>query len=133
MARRIGLWTILIFGVLAVAPSHAEQTTASGAAAQATSVSAHEEILPAPMATVSPTSKAPATANTTQTSPTPALIPHEDKKRPLEMEADRLVAMATELKARVDKTNKNILSLTVVEQAEQIEHYAHQLKSGDKK
>jgi hypothetical protein len=129
MAKRIGLWTILIFGVLAVAPGHAEQTTASGAAAQATSVSAHEEILPAPMATLSPTSKAPAT----QTSATPALIPHEDKKRPLEMEADRLVAMATELKARVDKTNKNILSLTVVEQAEQIEHYAHQLKSSEKK
>lgn len=63
----------------------------------------------------------------------PVLLPATEKRKALEVEADRLVAMATELKTRVDKTNKNILSLTVVEQAEEIEHYAHQLKAGEKK
>jgi len=73
------------------------------------------------------------TAGTQSPASGPVLLSATEKRRALEKEADHLVAMATELKARVDKTNKNILSLTVVEQAELIEHYAHQLKVGDKK
>jgi hypothetical protein len=49
------------------------------------------------------------------------------------MQTEKLVAMATELKVSVDKTNKNILSWAVVQQAQQIEQYAHQLKLGEVK
>ena len=75
----------------------------------------------------------PPTAGTQSPASGPVLLSAAEKRKALEKEADHLVAMATELKARVDKTNKNILSLTVVAQAELIEHYAHQLKVGDTK
>ncbi len=38
-----------------------------------------------------------------------------EKQKALAMQTERLFDMATELKAQVDKTNKNILSLMVVE------------------
>jgi len=52
----------------------------------------------------------------------------EPKRTALALETDKLVAMAAELKARVDKTNKDILSLEVVQQAQAIEQFAHQMK-----
>jgi len=52
----------------------------------------------------------------------------EAKQTTLALETDKLVAMAAELKARVDKTNKDILSLEVVQQAQAIEQFAHQMK-----
>ena len=55
------------------------------------------------------------------------------KQSELALETDKLVAMAAELKARVDKTNKDILSLEVVQQAQAIEQYAHQMKLGSTK
>jgi hypothetical protein len=55
------------------------------------------------------------------------------KQSELALETDKLVAMAAELKARVDKTNKDILSLEVVQQAQAIEQYAHQMKQGSMK
>ncbi len=55
------------------------------------------------------------------------------KQSELVLETDKLVAMAAELKARVDKTNKDILSLEVVQQAQAIEQYAHQMKQGSVK
>jgi hypothetical protein len=50
------------------------------------------------------------------------------KRTALALETDKLVAMAAELKARVDKTNKDILSLEVVQEAQAIEQFAHQMK-----
>jgi hypothetical protein len=52
----------------------------------------------------------------------------EPKRTALALETDKLVAMAAELKARVDKTNKDILSLEVVQEAQAIEQFAHQMK-----
>ena len=52
----------------------------------------------------------------------------EPKPTTLALETDKLVAMAAELKARVDKTNKDILSLEVVQEAQAIEVFAHQMK-----
>jgi hypothetical protein len=51
----------------------------------------------------------------------------------LQVQTERLAAMASELKARVDKTNKDVLSVAVVQQAQAIEQYAHQLKQGSPK
>jgi hypothetical protein len=52
---------------------------------------------------------------------------------PLQVQTEKLAAMASELKARVDKTNKDVLSVAVVQQAQAIEQYAHQLKQGNPK
>lgn len=53
-----------------------------------------------------------------------------NKKRQadLKRDTDRLLELATELKAQVDKTNENILSLTVLRKAEEIEKLAHSVK-----
>jgi type VI protein secretion system component VasF len=56
-----------------------------------------------------------------------------DKQKALADQADKLLVMATELKNQVDRTNKNILSVKVVEKAEEIERYAHQIKDQAKK
>jgi len=63
---------------------------------------------------------------------TPAISSSSGKQESLSSEADTLIAMATELKVQVDKTNKNILSLKVIQEADEIEHYAHQMKSPKK-
>lgn len=55
------------------------------------------------------------------------------KQKLLDDQAQRLVTMANELKAAVDKTNKNILSLDVVRKAEQIELLAHKMKDQGKR
>jgi hypothetical protein len=55
------------------------------------------------------------------------------KQTALALQAQKLVAMATELKASVDRTNKDILSCAVVRQAQDIEQYAHQMKQNDVK
>lgn len=47
-----------------------------------------------------------------------------EKQRALAAQAEQLFSMATELKAQVDLTNKNILSLKVVQKAEAIEALA---------
>jgi hypothetical protein len=52
---------------------------------------------------------------------------------PLQIQTEKLAAMADELKARVDKTNRNVLSVAVVQQAQAIEQYAHNLKQGSPK
>lgn len=56
-----------------------------------------------------------------------------EKQKALAMQADRLYDMAQELKAQVDKTNKNILSLKVVEKAEEIEALAKGMRGQVKK
>ncbi|HWZ52573.1 MAG TPA: hypothetical protein VNW54_14020 [Granulicella sp.] len=71
------------------------------------------------------------TAGNPQTGPSGSA--QTERQKTLAMETEKLVAMATELKVRVDKTNKDILSLRVVEQAKAIEEYAHQLKQEEPK
>ena len=56
-----------------------------------------------------------------------------DKQKALAKQTERLLDMATELKVQVDKTNKNILSLTVVQKAQEIEALARGMKEQAKK
>lgn len=53
-----------------------------------------------------------------------------NKKREadLKRDTDRLLQLATELKASVDKSDENILSLDVIKKADQIEKLAHSVK-----
>jgi len=60
-------------------------------------------------------------------------VSRTSKQKLLDDQAQRLVTMANELKAAVDKTNKNILSLDVVRKAEEIESLARKMKDQEKK
>lgn len=48
-----------------------------------------------------------------------------ERKRQLSEDSDKLLKLATELKAAVDKTTKDTLSLSVIRKAEEIEQLAH--------
>lgn len=74
--------------------------------------------------------QAPATPPAQQSAPTAADggTKLTDKQKALADQADRLLALANELQARVDVTSKNILSLKVVQKAEEIESLAKQMK-----
>ncbi|MGA7907545.1 MAG: hypothetical protein WCA16_09090 [Candidatus Sulfotelmatobacter sp.] len=53
-----------------------------------------------------------------------------NQERAAELKADtaKLLKLATELKASVDKSNENVLSLDVIKKAEEIEKLAHSVK-----
>jgi len=53
-----------------------------------------------------------------------------NKKRQQDIrgDTDKLLQLATELKAAVDKSNENLLSLDVVRKAEEVEKLAHRVK-----
>ena len=53
---------------------------------------------------------------------------NKDRQAALKRDTDKLLALATELKQYVDKTNENVLSLEVLRKAEQIEKLAHSVK-----
>jgi hypothetical protein len=51
-----------------------------------------------------------------------------ERKRQIAEDSANLLKLATELKAEVDKTNKDVLSVTVIRKADAIEKLAHQVK-----
>ena len=51
-----------------------------------------------------------------------------DRQKRLVADTDKLLALATDLKQQVDKTNPNILSVDVIKKAEEIEKLAHSVK-----
>ena len=51
-----------------------------------------------------------------------------DRQKRLAADTDKLLALATELKAQVAKSNKDTLSLDVVRKADEIEKLAHSVK-----
>ena len=67
-------------------------------------------------------------ANAIQTTAATAGDTRTEKQKALANQAERLFDMATELKVQVDKTNKNILSMKVVQKAEEIESLAKGMK-----
>jgi hypothetical protein len=58
------------------------------------------------------------------------MMKEANKKRQQDIrdETDKLFQLATELKAAVDKTNENMLSLDVVRKADEVEKLAHKVK-----
>jgi hypothetical protein len=62
------------------------------------------------------------------------LFKEANKKRQQDIknDTDRLFQLATELKAAVDKTNENMLSLDVIKKAEQVEKLAKKVKENMK-
>ena len=53
---------------------------------------------------------------------------NKDRQAAVKRDTDKLLALATELKDYVDKSNENLLSLDVVRKAEEIEKLAHHVK-----
>jgi hypothetical protein len=58
--------------------------------------------------------------------------PVSERQKKLQADTDKLLALATDLKKQVDKTNKDILSVDVVKKAEEIEKLAHSMKTDTK-
>ena len=53
---------------------------------------------------------------------------NNERKRQIAEDSAKLLKLATELKAEVDKTTKDMLSLTVIRKADEIERLAHNVK-----
>lgn len=53
---------------------------------------------------------------------------NERRQAELKRDTDRLLKLSQELKAYVDKTNENVLSLDVIKKADEIEKLAHSVK-----
>ena len=53
---------------------------------------------------------------------------NKERQAAIKHDTDKLLALATELKDYVDKSNENVLSLDVVRKAEEIEKLAHHVK-----
>jgi hypothetical protein len=51
-----------------------------------------------------------------------------ERQKKLVADTEKLLALATELKTDVDKTNQNILSMDVIKKADEIEKLAHSVK-----
>ena len=51
-----------------------------------------------------------------------------ERKRQIAEDSEKLLKLATDLKAEVDKTTKDTLSLTVIRKADEIEKLAHNVK-----
>ncbi len=51
-----------------------------------------------------------------------------ERQAALKADTDKLLKLATELKASVDKSNENMLSIDVLKKAEEIEKLAHSVK-----
>ena len=53
---------------------------------------------------------------------------NKDRQAAIKRDTDKLLALATELKDYVDKSNEHVLSLDVVRKAEEIEKLAHHVR-----
>jgi hypothetical protein len=53
---------------------------------------------------------------------------NDDRQKRLVADTDKLLALATDLKLQVDKTDKEILSVDVIKKADEIEKLAHSVK-----
>jgi hypothetical protein len=61
-----------------------------------------------------------------------AKLRNTERQKKLVEETAKLLVLANELKAAVDKSDKNTLSLEVVRKADEIEKLAHSVKEGMK-
>lgn len=63
-----------------------------------------------------------------QTEQQKAASADSERKKQIASESTQLLAMAVALKAEVDKTNKDVLSMTVIRKADEIERMARMVK-----
>jgi len=58
--------------------------------------------------------------------------PDAERKKQIADDSAKLLKLATDLKAEVDKTTKDTLSITVIRKADEIEKLAHTVKEKTK-
>jgi hypothetical protein len=84
--------------------------------------------------TAEPGAGPPAAGATTLAMPSPPNgglnpdAPNAERKEQIAADSARLVKLATELKAEVDKSSKDTLSVSVIRKADEIEKLAHSVK-----
>jgi hypothetical protein len=71
--------------------------------------------------------KAPPTAETTANTSRPT-TPQTPQQKQLADDTAKLLTLANELKAELDKSTKDTLSLGVIKKAEQVEKLAHKVR-----
>ena len=57
-----------------------------------------------------------------------AKLRNDDRQKRLVADTDKLLSLATDLKAQVDKSTKDTLSVDVIKKADEIEKLAHSVK-----
>lgn len=57
-----------------------------------------------------------------------ARMRNNERQKQLVADTDKLLALATQLKADVDKSNRDTLSIDVIKKAEEIEKLAHSVR-----
>jgi type VI protein secretion system component VasF len=83
-----------------------------------------------PPATPEKTASTHAPAAVQQPTPPAANADEEARKQEIASECSDLLKMAKDLKAEVDKSTKDTLSVTVVRKASEIEQLAHRVRIG---
>src|ERR1700728_3707793 len=101
--RNLGCLTVFTFGSISLA---AAQQPAQGSATQP------------------PVAQAPATSEMTADTSKPTT----PQQKQLADDTARLLTLANELKAELDKSSKDTLSLSVIKKAEQVEKLAHKVR-----
>jgi hypothetical protein len=125
MIRRIAVWAAAGGLMLALGGSgRGEQGSAVGAGAQADQTVV-PGVVPAVPGVVPVT---PPDEQTVKMEDEQAKMRNIERQKKLVEETTRLLALANELKAAVDKSDKNTLSLDVVRKADEIEKLAHSVK-----
>jgi cell division protein FtsB len=114
-AVRAGIVVVVVFGMLNGGVGYAIQAQQSSTPAQASG--SNQDL--------AGTEK----AADDQRAPTQ---PVNERQKKLAADTDKLLALATDLKKQVDKTNKDILSVDVVKKAEEIEKLARSMKNDTK-
>jgi hypothetical protein len=104
--RNLACLAVFTFGSISLA---AAQQPAPGSAAQP------------------PVAQAPATAEATADTSKPT-TPQTPQQKQLADDTAKLLTLANELKAELDKSSKDTLSLSVIKKAEQVEKLAHKVR-----
>jgi len=104
--RNLACVAVFIFGSISLAAS---QQPAQGSEAQP------------------PVAQAPATAEAKADTSKPT-TPQTPQQKQLADDTAKLLALANELKAELDKSSKDTLSLSVIKKAEQVEKLAHKVR-----
>lgn len=127
------MFRVAMFGVVFAASSFAvsglgQATPSSGTQAQQSSgpARANNDAAPSSKADVTTASKSGGADANVQAAA--GAQQGTDKQKKLAADTDKLLAMATDLKQQVDKTNKDVLSVDVIKKAEEIEKLARSLK-----
>jgi hypothetical protein len=134
-ATRIVLW-LLCAGILFAAPvtaysqssnSQAPQTPLPSPPPKPTGVSP-PQAAPVPEAKPAPDANGRAETRDNETKQQTSAATDAERKKQIADDSAKLLKLATDLKAEVDKTSKDTLSINVIRKADEIEKLAHSVK-----